>query len=199
MPRLPQCQGGGSRGFGYSNGLRVLSPLCDLNRELQVEARGFARSRGPLPGARVGVRGKRSRMQLEVQLGPSAASPRSGSPAPSPASPSLLSSFPLGVGEAEWSLALLPTALSPAACAIPTFVSFLYVFVTSPHPVGRVCALLTQRLSPCASGLPRSGRSSLAFVSLPSPLATKLVCDRHPTFYVSGPGWPHPWVARAPP
>lgn len=189
MPRLPPRWGAGSRGFGYGNGPRVLSPLCDLNQERRVEAAvgGFERSgwclwemiseadRGSPPPA--------PRHRLQAALFPSSRSP-------------LPSSFPLGVRKAECSLALLPAVWPRQRVRTPLLPHSFELVLLPPAPWG-VSPFPPSARHLRASGWPRSGHTSLTLVSLPSLLATELVCGGHPTSYVSGPGRPHPWVARA--
>lgn len=130
-----------------------------------------------------------------------------GSPPPRPPTPPPGSPVPVqpepppfvlspGGGKAECSLALLPAVWPRQRVRTPLLPHSFELVLLPPAPWG-VSPFPPSACHLRASGWPRSGHTSLTLVSLPSLLATELVCGGHPTSYVSGPGRPHPWVARA--
>lgn len=117
-------------------------------------------------------------------------------PCSRPAGAPSLRPFPWGVVKAECSLALLPAVWPRQRVRTPLLPHSFELVLLPPAPWG-VSPFPPSARHLRASGWPRSGYTSLTLVSLPSLLATELVCGGHPTSYVSGPGRPHPWVARA--
>lgn len=117
-------------------------------------------------------------------------------PCSRPAGAPSLRPFPWGVVKAECSLALLPAVWPRQRVQTPLLPHSFELVLLPPAPWG-VSPFPPSARHLRASGWPRSGHTSLTLVSLPSLLATELVCGGHPTSYVSGPGRPHPWVARA--
>lgn len=121
--------------------------------------------------------------------------PPPGSPVPVQPEPPPFVLSP-GGGKAESSLALLPAVWPRQRVRTPLLPHSFELVLLPPAPWG-VSPFPPSARHLRASGWPRSGHTSLTLVSLPSLLATELVCGGHPTSYVSGPGRPHPWVARA--